>query len=399
MKNLKTKIAGLFLVGTITFFISLAWAADTSVTNLTELATAPAGTDLVYIVDGGVSKKISVTNLHSLLQTALTNEAGLYAALSDVTNFLQTGDAIAGGDITANSVGESQLLESMNFVPIGDFDHGGGVLQIPNSTTLPGTCEIGDTYMDTDATTGQRLYLCESANTWALQGDGGGAPGANSIGESELDESMNFDPVGEWDFGAGGIEIENGTTPPACTVGQVYLDTDATSGQQLMGCEGGTFVKQGDGSGSGMSNLLDDLTPQLGGPLDGLDEVVSKVQMKDYTETIGVATVSSGVLTVNLANGNVQTHTLSENVTEIDFTNITAATATTVTLILTQDATTPRTVAMQTMEIDSVSKTDLWSTGVPPTVSSGVSDIDIFTFVIQPASNRVFAFVGGQDFG
>jgi hypothetical protein len=57
--------------------------------------------------------------------------------------------------------------------------------------------------------------------------------------------------TGDWDFGGGGIEIENGTTPPACTVGQLFLDTDATAGQQLMACEGGTFVKQGDGGAGG----------------------------------------------------------------------------------------------------------------------------------------------------
>lgn len=61
--------------------------------------------------------------------------------------------------------------------------------------------------------------------------------------------------TGDWDFGGGGIEIENGTTPPACTVGQIYLDTDATSGQQLYACEGGTFVLQGDGGGSETNSL------------------------------------------------------------------------------------------------------------------------------------------------
>ena len=61
----------------------------------------------------------------------------------------------------------------------GDFDFGGGTLQVPNSTSLPGTCEVGDAYMDTDATSGERFYLCESANTWALQGDGGGGGGGS----------------------------------------------------------------------------------------------------------------------------------------------------------------------------------------------------------------------------
>jgi len=57
--------------------------------------------------------------------------------------------------------------------------------------------------------------------------------------------------LGEHDFGGAGIEVENNTSVPgSCTVGQIFMDTDATSGQQLYGCESGSFVQQG-GSGSG----------------------------------------------------------------------------------------------------------------------------------------------------
>jgi len=64
-------------------------------------------------------------------------------------------------------------------------------LNIPHSTSLPGTCSVGDQYMDTDATTGQRLYLCESANTWALQGDGGAGTGMTH-GETMVRISLGF---------------------------------------------------------------------------------------------------------------------------------------------------------------------------------------------------------------
>ncbi|RLC88221.1 MAG: hypothetical protein DRJ03_03490 [Chloroflexi bacterium] len=62
-----------------------------------------------------------------------------------------------------------------------DFDFGGGVLQVPNSTSLPGTCEVGDSYMDTDATSGSRWYLCESANTWKAQGGSGGGTAMTEV--------------------------------------------------------------------------------------------------------------------------------------------------------------------------------------------------------------------------
>lgn len=52
-----------------------------------------------------------------------------------------------------------------------------GSLLLPSSNTRPATCSVGQIYMDTDAATGQRIYACESTDTWVLQGDGGGGGG------------------------------------------------------------------------------------------------------------------------------------------------------------------------------------------------------------------------------
>lgn len=95
----------------------------------------------------------------------------------------------------------------------------------------------------------------------------------NIIGSAEMDLTASFAWTGEHDFGGGGVEIENNTAVPgSCTVGQIFLDTDATSGQQLYGCEGGTFVLQGDGTGGGLTlsgvtdgNVLYDNSDALGG--------------------------------------------------------------------------------------------------------------------------------------
>lgn len=70
------------------------------------------------------------------------------------------------------------------------------IFEVPSSTTLPATCEVGDAYMDTDATSGQRFYLCESSNTWALQGDGSGG-GSSVILDLGDDASNESTDVGE----------------------------------------------------------------------------------------------------------------------------------------------------------------------------------------------------------
>jgi hypothetical protein len=50
--------------------------------------------------------------------------------------------------------------------------------KIRYATTLPTYCEVGQLFMDSDATTGRRIYACESTDTRVLQGDGnsGGSP-------------------------------------------------------------------------------------------------------------------------------------------------------------------------------------------------------------------------------
>lgn len=81
---------------------------------------------------------------------------------------------------------------------------------VPNSTTLPATCSAGDMYMDTNATTGQRFYLCESANTWVLQGDGT-AGGGDSV-------TVNGAAVTDPDFKDGDIDFTNTSSTITATV-------------------------------------------------------------------------------------------------------------------------------------------------------------------------------------
>lgn len=79
--------------------------------------------------------------------------------------------------LLATGTSYAAKVETANPVLTGSWDFGGGTVEVPNSNTLPATCVVGQFYMDTDATSGQRMYACQSTNTWALQGDGGAAGG------------------------------------------------------------------------------------------------------------------------------------------------------------------------------------------------------------------------------
>jgi hypothetical protein len=157
----------------------------------------------------------------------------------------------SGGDLnraTITQLSTTIVSEGLGFTDLdtdygnetitSDFDFGGGTLQVPNSATLPGTCEVGDTYMDTDATSGQRWYLCESADSWVSQ----------SSGFTDLDTDYGNETItSDFDFGGGTVQVPNSTSlPGTCEVGDSYMDTDATSGRRWYLCESAnSWVAQG----------------------------------------------------------------------------------------------------------------------------------------------------------
>ena len=90
-----------------------------------------------------------------------------------------------------------------------------------------------------------------------------------------------------------------------------------------------------------LENVVEDTTPQLGGNLDGQGNTVSDVNLENYKET-NYALSYAATITPDVANGNVQTVTLTGNVTFSAFSNPEAGQ--TLTLIVKQDATGSRTL-------------------------------------------------------
>lgn len=119
------------------------------------------------------AKKLNPTNYPD--PSNLTCEVLFYDPVATALGFVGTSQT---GMMCVESTGEL------------DFDFGLGILEIPHSNTLPATCRVGQLYKDDDATSGQQIYACESADTWALQG-GGGAGSGDVVGPaSSTDEAV-----------------------------------------------------------------------------------------------------------------------------------------------------------------------------------------------------------------
>jgi hypothetical protein len=136
------------------------------------------GTESFQILDGANAKVAEVTEdgtVYSLVGFDGIGAVDLDYGSADITDHTFVTDSTGDGEIVLpnDSIGSAEIDSTT-----GAYDFGGVTsLEIPNSTSLPGTCAVGQIYMDTDATSGQRIYACQSTDTWALQGDGGGAGG------------------------------------------------------------------------------------------------------------------------------------------------------------------------------------------------------------------------------
>lgn len=111
--------------------------------------------------------------------------------------------------------------------------------------------------------------------------------------------------------GTGNIQL----TP---STGNIILDyatwpAEGTNGYVLQTNGAGTlsWVAQS----AGISNVVEDTTPQLGGTLDGQGNEINNVILEDYKETIYTGGTTTGTITPDVVNGNVQSITLSGSIT------------------------------------------------------------------------------------
>ena len=101
---------------------------------------------------------------------------------------------------------------------------------------------------------------------------------------------------------------------------------------------------------------------------------------------------SSSVLAINLANGNAGTITLTENITDIDFTNVPSTGFIEFQLIITQHASSAKTVGFDKITVNGGSETKgLSAEAKALIVSTAVDSLDIFIFKFNNASNPMIS--------
>lgn len=119
-----------------------------------------------------------------------------------------------------------------------------------------------------------------------------------------------------------GISVSQPDSAGAWTIASTITQgiTDINAGT-------GITVSQPDSAGSitvsstGLLNIVEDTSPQLGGNLDGQGYKVEDVDLDNYKETIYTGGSTTGTITPDVANGNVQKISLTGNITFNAFAN------------------------------------------------------------------------------
>lgn len=177
----------------------------------------------------------------------------------------------------------------------------------PKGTTPPLTCSSGDLFYDTDATAGQRLLVCNTANQFVVQGDGGG----NFLVNGAVVSSPNLASGTKVNFSVAGSNIT-----PGIVAGSIP-GTDLTAAAGILQTQLATF------DSSDLAGRLNDETGSAGGFVRATAPTISGPTITGLTPTRDLQVDAFGnMVAVPIASGGSVTSVgVSAPATEITVTN------------------------------------------------------------------------------
>ena len=370
---------------------ALTWTeADANITNLNtdKIESANAGSTGQVLVKTSTGAEWQAaasggaTDLNGLSDVTSTTPVDGQALIYNGTTFQWTNQTISSGatdlnglsDVTISSPGADQVLQYSTLT-----NQWINAAPATPSIALDGLSDV----TSTTPTDGQALIYNGTTFQWTNQTISGGASNLDGLSDVTIsapgaDQILKYDTLtNQW------INAAPATPSIALDGLSDVTSTTPTDGQALI-YNGTTFqwTNQTISSG-GISDVVADTTPQLGGNLDvNGQQIVSVSNGNIVLEPNGTGkTVVSGLnynegaihtvtyastITPNVTNGNVQTVTLTGNVTFSAFTSPVAGQS--LTLKVVQDATGSRTLT-STMKFAGGSKT----------LSTAANSIDIIS--------------------
>ena len=353
--------------------------AITKVSALTEI-TSTVGTEELLINDGGTSKKIQVSNLPD----TDTN-----------TNQLTTFTVSASTDTTPTTISQGDDLM---------FTAGTG---ITCETTADGTVTISNTVTDTDTTystattSTEGLVKIEDGTTQTIAANTATATASRTYGvqlngtgqavvnvpwvDTDTDTDTTYSTATATTEGLVKIEDDTAQTVAANTV---TATASRTYGVQLNASDQAVVNVPWTDTDTGITDVVDDTTPQLGGNLDlngnnitgtgaipaaNITGTISGVNFKDVgLTTNAIGSIGGGTQDIDLTLGNSVSGTVDTSTTTFTFSNPTASDELCIfSIVLTNGG---------SQTVNFPASVD-WEGGTAPTLTAAGVDILIFATV------------------
>jgi len=220
---------------------------------------------------------------YAAMRTLLDLEAG--------TDFY----SLSAEDTWRNSVTQTEMgyvdgVTSDIQTQLGTKYEAGDTLQTDSGTSRPGTCTVGEIFLDTDHDTNGSLFACISTDTWKEMDDDGASGGGDLMSDGSVPLTSNWD-TGPYEVRALTFESDQATgTAPftiASTTVVTNLNADLLDGESAAAFEDAdAAITKSDEVETITANWVNTANPWVDGEVDNGISLTALSQVSDAEEAV-----------------------------------------------------------------------------------------------------------------